>query len=75
AAYIDKQSLSKRKRPVIVVADRFQRNSKSCLFPHIRACLLPEDYGQEIGKMLIRQVNGEAKESMFCNVDVEMVQP
>ena len=75
AAYIDEQSLSKRKRPALVVADRFQRDNTSCPFSYIRACLSPEEYGQEIGKMLIKQVNGEEAQPLFCNVDVELVQP
>lgn len=75
AACMEAQSLSKRKRPALVVADRFQSNNTSSPFCFIRACLSPEEYGQEIGKMLISQVNGKAALPLSCNVDVELVHP
>ncbi|WP_299470171.1 GntR family transcriptional regulator [uncultured Gimesia sp.] len=75
AAAVEELSFPKTRRPALVVADRFARDITPCPFPHIRACLSPEDYGQEIGKMLIRQVHGEEAQSMFYTVDVELVQP
>ena len=75
SAVLEKESRVKSRRPVLVVADRFQRDNTPCPFPHIKACLSPAEYGQEIGKMLIRQVQGEAAASLFYNVAVELVQP
>ncbi|MCA9021313.1 MAG: hypothetical protein KDA74_14285, partial [Planctomycetaceae bacterium] len=66
---------SKARRPAVVVADRFARDTTPCPFPHIQASLSPVEYGQEIGKMLLRQVNGEDAQSLFFNVDVELVTP
>lgn len=75
AAAIKELSLAKSKRPALVVADRFARDNAFCPFPHIRACLSPIDYGQEIGKMLLRQMRGEAGEDLVYNVEVELAFP
>mgnify|MGYP003148474345 FL=1 len=69
------EPLPKSRRPVLVVADRFARDQSDCPFPYIRACLSPVAYGQEIGRMLMRQVNGEDALSMETRVEVELVQP
>ena len=69
------ESIPVSRRPVLVVADRFAREQVSCPFPCIRACLSPVAYGEEIGRMLIRQVNGEDAQSMDTRVTVELVQP
>lgn len=75
AAGVEETTLAKSKRPVIVVADRFARDAAPCPFPHIRAVLSPVEYGQKIGAMLIRQVNGESAARLFERVGVELVSP
>ncbi|WP_339731996.1 GntR family transcriptional regulator [uncultured Gimesia sp.] len=75
AAAVEELSLAKSKRPTLVVADRFARDNAPCPFPHIRACLSPVDYGQEIGKMLLRQTRGEAGAGLVYNVKVELAFP
>lgn len=75
AAIISELNYTRKKQPVIVVADHFAREQAPCLFPHIRPCLSPEAYGQEIGRMLVRQMNGAAPRNLFCNVSVELVKP
>ena|GEM_PF-2888739 len=75
AAAVEGLSLAKSKRPALVVADCFARDKTPFSFPHIRACLSPIDYGQEIGKMLIRQTTGEAGAGLVYNVDVELAFP
>lgn len=75
AAAVEELSLTKSQRPALVVADRFTRDNAACLFPHIKASLSPIEYGQEIGKMLIRQTRGEAGVDLIYNVKVELAFP
>ena len=71
--HLSEQKRIQKKQPEIVVADRFARNTAPCPFPHIQAQLSPEEYGQEIARMLIRQVQGTRPAMLFHDVPVELV--
>lgn len=75
ATYLSEQKRIQKKQPKIVVADRFARATVPCPFPHIQAQLSPEEYGQEIARMLIQQVLGTQPETLFHDVPVELVSP
>lgn len=75
ATHLSEQKRIRKKQSEIVVADRFARNMAPCPFPHIQAQLSPEEYGQEIARMLIQQVQGVRPETLNHDVSVKLVMP
>jgi hypothetical protein len=62
-------------RPLIVVCDLFGSRSDVAAWPHVRPLLDAQEWGVRIGRLLLRQVQGDTSLPDHELVPVELVLP